>query len=106
MRLSLIAAALGLALAATGADAQYGHRGPYHGDFVVAESWYGKGVVTGAVRPGRTGWQVRLPLGTWIDCVRSCADTLRRQTVDFWESNGPQSRDGGSPGYFRWHFRY
>ena len=71
--------------------------------YVVAESHWGKGTVSGPVRPGRHGWQVRLPGGTWIDCVRSCSDTLRRQTLDFFESNGPQSRDDG-PGYFRWRF--
>lgn len=87
-------------LVSTGASAQgYGPPGGY----VVAESRWGKGTVSGPVRPGRHGWQVRLPGGTWVDCVRSCSETLRRQTVDFWESNGPQSKDSG-PGYFRWDF--
>jgi hypothetical protein len=74
--------------------------------YVVAESHWGKGTVTGAVRRGRTGWQVQLPRGTWIDCGRNCTDTLRRATVDFWEAQGgPQAKDSG-PGYFRWEFRY
>ncbi len=73
--------------------------------FVVAESRWGKGTVKGAVRPVRHGWEVRLPGGTWIDCGRSCSETLRRATVDFWESNGPQAKDTG-PGYLRWEFRY
>lgn len=72
-------------------------------DFVVAESRWGKGMVSGPVRPTSYGWQVRLPRGTWIDCVRSCSETLRRQTVDFWETQGPHARDQG-PGYFQWHF--
>ena len=72
-------------------------------DYVVAESRWGKGTVSGPVRRSSTGWQVRLPRGTWIDCVRSCSETLRRQTVDFWESQGPHARDQG-PGYFQWHF--
>lgn len=78
-----------------------GYRGPP--EFVVAESHWGKGTVSGPVRPARHGWEVRLPRGTWVDCARSCSETLRRQTVDFWESNGPQAKDSG-PSYFRWEF--
>lgn len=103
------AAAVAAALAATSLAAPAGAQGyRHHGHapgYVVAESRYGKGVVSGEVRPGRHGLQVRLPGGTWIDCVRSCSETLRRQSVDFWESNGPQSKDDG-PGYFRWQYRY
>ncbi|MDX2158891.1 MAG: hypothetical protein SFW09_20500 [Hyphomicrobiaceae bacterium] len=73
--------------------------------YVVAESRWGNGTITGAVRPGRHGWQVRLPRGTWIDCGRSCSETLRRETVDFWQSSGPQAADSGV-GYLRWDFRY
>jgi len=73
--------------------------------YVVAESWWGRGTVSGPVRRGPVGWQVRLPGGTWINCVRSCVQTLRQQTVDFWETNTAQPRDGG-PGYFHWEFRY
>jgi len=96
-----------LVLGAGTADAR--RAGPpgygYAPDSVVAESDFGNGTVRGAVRPSRNGWQVRLPRGTWIDCVRSCSDTLRRQTVDFWESNfrdGP----GSGRGYLRWDFWY
>jgi hypothetical protein len=74
-------------------------------EIVVAESRWGNGVVSGPTRRGRTGWQVRMPRGTWIDCVRSCSETLRRATVDFWESNGPRAVDTG-PGYFRWDFNF
>ena len=78
----------------------------YERGYVVAESRYGKGVVRGAVRYGhRGGLEVQLPRGTWVHCERSCSETLRRQTVDFWESNGPQAKDTG-PGYFSWSFRY
>lgn len=72
-------------------------------DYVVAESRWGHGTISGPVRPSHHGWQVRLPRGTWIDCVRSCSETLRRQTLDFWETQGPNARDQG-PGYFQWHF--
>jgi hypothetical protein len=72
-------------------------------DYVVAHSRWGHGSVSGPVRYTDRGRQVRLPRGTWVYCVRSCSETLRRETVDFWESNGAQARDSG-PGYFRWDF--
>jgi hypothetical protein len=77
----------------------------YAPDYVIAESEFGNGTIRGAVRPARHGLQVRLPRGTWIDCVRSCSDTLRRQTVDFWESNLPGA-PGTGRGYLRWEFSY
>lgn len=59
------------------------------GDYVVAESRFGHGSVSGPVRPTSLGvYQVRLPGGTWIDCRRSCSETLRVETVDFWENQG------------------
>jgi hypothetical protein len=71
--------------------------------YVTAESRYGGGTVTAPVRPGPRGQpQVRLPGGTWIDCRQTCSDTLRRETVDFWQSRGPFGPDG--PGYL--HFRF
>ena len=86
---------------APGDDGPGGRQG-----YVVAESLYGKGTVSGPVRPGKFGWQVRLPGGTWVDCVRNnCSETLRRQTVDYWYSNGPNAPDVG-PDYFRWQFRF
>jgi hypothetical protein len=57
-------------------------------DFVVAESRFGNGTVTGPVRASRHGYEVRLPGGTWIECRRSCSETLRVETVDFWQNQG------------------
>ena len=63
--------------------------------YVTAHSDYGNGSVRGAVRLGQFGRQVQLPGGTWVDCVkpglifrrnRPCSETLRMQSVDFWES--------------------
>ena len=73
--------------------------------YVTAESRYGGGTVTAPVRPnGPNGRpQIQLPGGTWIDCQYSCSDTLRRETVDFWQSRQlPSGYDG--PGYFRFRF--
>jgi hypothetical protein len=85
-------------------SAAQGRRGYSGGaDYVVAESQWGHGSIRAPIRRGPNGMQVQLPRGTWIDCARSCSQTLRQQTVDYWESNGPQAKDSG-PGYFRWSF--
>jgi hypothetical protein len=61
--------------------------------YVVAHSRHGNGSVSGPVRVARLGPQVRLPGGTWEYCRRSCSETLRVETVDFWEG-----RNSGSSG--------
>jgi hypothetical protein len=68
--------------------------------FVTAESNYGNGTVRGPVRRTAQGrFEVRLPGGTWMECGFSCADTLRRETVDFWRNHGGGGpRAGGSDG--------
>ena len=53
------------------------------GDYVIAESHFGNGSVTGAVRPTSLGPQVQLPGGHWEYCRRSCSETLRVQSIDF-----------------------
>ena len=75
--------------------------------YVTAESRYGGQTVGGPVRKGPQGrLEVRLPGGTWLECGRSCSDTLRRETVDFWRNHGPGRGmgSGDGPGYiqFRW----
>ena len=65
-----------------------------HAGYVTAYSDYGNGAVRAPVRAAQYGYQVRLPGGYWYDCERSslisridpCSDTLRRQTLDFWET--------------------
>ena len=74
--------------------------------FVTAESRWGHGRASGPVRRGQWGWQVRLPGGTWVDCVRNnCSETLRIQSLDVFESMGRDAIDGG-PGYFRYERRF
>jgi hypothetical protein len=74
---------------------------------VTAESRYGNGSVTAPVRRTQAGWQVRLPRGGgWVDCKRSCTNTLRISTVDWWEAqDGINNMDGG-PNYFSWEFHF
>jgi hypothetical protein len=43
-------------------------------------------------RRGKFGPEMRLRGGTWIDCAGDCRDTLRQQTVDFWDE---QKRNSG-----------
>jgi hypothetical protein len=80
------------------------YRGSAVGNTVSAESRYGTATVSGPVRVGPKGRrEVRLPGGTWIECVRSCSETLRRETVDFWESRGGRNDPVDGPAYFsRW----
>ncbi len=92
-----------LLLGASGAEAGRGKGG---GDYVVAESHFGNGVVAGPVRRTRLGPQVRLPGGSWIYCERSCSETLRVNTVDFWQNEkgagGPNAVDQESGLLNRW----
>lgn len=69
--------------------------------YVTAEKTMGTARVTAPVRPGRWGDEVRLPGGTWVDCGRSCENTLRHETVDFWDD---MTHRRNSPGYFRFEF--
>jgi hypothetical protein len=73
--------------------------------YITVESRYGTGTVTAAVRQGPSGrLEVRLPGGTWIECRQSCHDTLRRETVDFWQNHGPPRSGGDGPGYLHFEF--
>jgi hypothetical protein len=58
---------------------------------VIAKSRFGNGEVRGLIRRTNQGWQVQLPGGRWVDCRRSCSETLRVETVDFWQANGAGS---------------
>jgi hypothetical protein len=74
--------------------------------YVIAESRYGYGTITAPVRVNaQQRREVRLPGGTWIECRRSCANTLRQETIDFWyiRSNVNSTGDDG-PGYLTFQF--
>mgnify|MGYP001816894869 CR=1 FL=1 len=105
--LACLAVVIGLGSATT---ANADKRGA-HGHQVVAESRYGNGTVVGDVRRTRLGLQVRTPGGNWIYCRRSCSETLRVTTVDFWENQGSGSNsldqeDGLLSRWLRWERRY
>ncbi|HRD75159.1 MAG TPA: hypothetical protein PK264_04355 [Hyphomicrobiaceae bacterium] len=86
-----LAAASALALPADAeAQSRRGY-GPSSGSTVYVCSRYGKGCVSGPVRPGRWGLEVRLPGGNWIDCKRDCRQTLREESIDFFETLNERS---------------
>ncbi|MGH6816591.1 MAG: hypothetical protein ACREC6_12900 [Hyphomicrobiaceae bacterium] len=96
LRASLFGAAALLAGASVQAGSHHGQRGakaPRGGPYVVAESRFGHGTVAGPVRRTRLGYEVRLPGGSWIPCRRSCSETLRVETVDFFENKGKDAID-------------
>ena len=101
VRSATVAIALA-SIAGTTATAEAGRRGyAPERDYVVAHSEFGNGKIAAPVRQTRLGPQVRLPGGNWIYCSKSCSETLRVKTVDFWYSDeglGPNNsitHDGG-----------
>ena len=95
------AGTMGLAAAYDAATAQQGY-GRAGSGYVVAQSRFGGGTVRGAVRQTNLGRQVQLPGGAWIYCKISCSETLRAETVDFWEAQqGPAGKEQGLFIYLR-----
>lgn len=60
---------------------------------VTVKSDYGNGTLTAPIRKAQFGYQVLLPGGHWYYCEISCKYTLRRESLDFWESQS-DDRDG------------
>jgi len=86
-----LAATLALAMTSA-ADAQSRKYGRGDGNGVVSVcSIYGNGCTSAPVRWASYDYEFRLPGGTWISCRQSCKDTLRRETVDFWETQRENS---------------
>src|SRR5690349_11101424 len=88
-----VSTAFALALAAAPFAAPSAEAGRFlrrapEGDVAVAVSRFGNGTVAGPVRSTSTGYEVRKPSGTWIACRTSCSETLRVETIDFFENDG------------------
>ena len=58
---------------------------------VTACSAYGNGCYTAPIRRGKWGPEMRLKGGTWIDCRGDCEQTLREETIDFWETQNDKA---------------
>lgn len=94
-RRSAVAVTLAIVfLASHGLSAEAGRLPPPEGDYVVAHSKHGNGSVVGPVRRSRVGWQVKTPGGSWLHCERSCSETLRVNTVDFWQNQQGAGENG------------
>ena len=61
--------------------------------YVQTCSQYGNGCTKAPVRRGRNGYEYRMPGGTWIRCRGSCRNSLREDSVDFWETQRENQRD-------------
>ncbi len=59
--------------------------------YVIAKSRFGNGVIKARVQNSTIGWKVQLPGGRWVFCRRSCSETLRVETIDFFQSNAAGS---------------
>lgn len=60
---------------------------------VTACSKHGNGCYSAPLRETKLGPQMRLKGGTWVYCRGDCRDSLREDTVDFWETL--RDRTGG-----------
>jgi hypothetical protein len=64
------------------------------GEVITAYSRFGNGSVSSIVRAGATGWEVKIPHGSWTGCRRSCEETLRVNTVDIFGDDNSLSAGG------------
>lgn len=84
-------AAIAWLCAAISGAAQAASQSPYPDGFVVAHSRFGNGTIRAPVRSATMGWEVLLPGGHWVYCRRTCAETLRVETIDFFNANSAGS---------------
>ena len=87
----LSASAFALTLGASASETSAGQKVLRHkaqqGTITVCSSNGNHACYTAAVRPGRHGSEVVvLKRGTAIDCQGDCRETLRRATVDLWDT--------------------
>jgi len=103
--IAVTACMVGQSVASADAGTRRG-AGAYPLGYVVAESDYGNRTVIGPVRRSRFGYEVRLPGGNWVDCRRDCAEALRVESTDFWETHGPNGLPGHRLLGLKWHRYY
>jgi hypothetical protein len=102
----LMGAAAACLLGSAPADAGARRAPGYAPGYVVAQSDYGNGTVSGPVRRARFGYEVRLPGGNWVDCRLDCAEALRVESIDFWETHGPNGLPGHRLLGLKWYRYY
>lgn len=84
-RAAALTVAIGLGAVLVGADAGHAQQRQAGCRYITVQSKYTADSVSGCVRYGRRGPEVQLPGGAWIPCEFGCANTLRSQTIDFWQ---------------------
>lgn len=77
-------AGLGAAFAALVALGPTAAKAGAYPEVTAQSDYYPSQTISGAVRHGLRGDEVRLPGGTWAPCGFNCYFTLRNSTVDFW----------------------
>lgn len=94
LRLVAVASTAVAGLVSSAPISEARERGDGYGS-VTAVSRYGNRSLTAPVRRGRFGPEVNIGHNTWLSCAADCANTLRREKVDFWET---KREDGGGGG--------
>jgi hypothetical protein len=84
MRRGLVGAALLAALSLAPLPARSASPDSAYRQITVQSDVYPSQTISGAVRRGPRGDEVRLPGGTWVPCAINCYNTLRNATIDFW----------------------
>lgn len=109
LALAVIGALVGSFAAVSDASAgsryakRYGHGslafgGYHHNGMVTAYSKTDFRRLTAPTRRTATGYEVRLPGGTWMPCQISCVYTLQKERLDFWEDQTNKGLGTGSLG--------
>ena len=80
-----------IAVSTAAAFAHSAEAGKRRGPDVTVCSDYGNGCYRAPVRRGKWGHKMRLKHGTWIDCRGDCRQTLREETIDFWETQNDKA---------------
>ncbi len=98
MALAAAAAAIAVGIATPASAHDRAHKSsrdtsrPAGSHVITACSTYGHhGCETAVVRYTKLGPQYRRPGGSWTWCETDCRDTLRRHTVDFWDTQTESS---------------
>jgi hypothetical protein len=82
--LSTMAVLAGIASGASAARAQTAHE--IMAGVVMTCSIYGHGCTSAPIRRAESGYEFRMPHGTWVGCRTDCRQALREETVDFWDT--------------------
>jgi hypothetical protein len=89
----LLVAATGLAIVAIAAPGHAQRKRDRDQGTVKVCSTYGNGCTSAPIRRAANDYEFRMPGGTWFPCRQSCKDTLRREVLDFWETQRENAGD-------------